>query len=162
MTVDGARLPGTVDIRAATVDDAPEISALITGVAHYFTLHPRGEGAEKFLESIQPPAIEELIEAENHLYAVALVGDELAGVVSIRDNSHLLHLFVAPKFQRRGIARRLWEFARDSAIRAGNTEGFTVFSTPYAVPVYERFGFEATGPRVEKHGIAFVPMKWEG
>ncbi|MDT7513781.1 GNAT family N-acetyltransferase [Rhodoferax mekongensis] len=26
--------------------------------------------------------------------------------------------------------------------------------------MYERFGFVATGPRVETKGIAFVPMRW--
>jgi hypothetical protein len=44
-------------------------------------------------------------------------------------------------------------------LAAGNHRGFTVNSTPYAMPVYERFGFKATGPRVETRGIAFVPME---
>lgn len=36
---------------------------------------------------------------------------------------------------------------------------FTVNSSLYAVPVYERYGFIPAGLRVEVHGIAFVPMK---
>lgn len=150
-----------MNIRAATADDAQEISALIAGVAHYFTVHPEGEGAEDFFESIQPSAIAGYIASRDYIYAVAHVENELAGVVAIRDKNQLFHLFVAPRFQRRGIARRLWSYAKASAFRAGNANAFTVYSTPYAVPVYERFGFEATGPRVENHGIAFVPMKLE-
>lgn len=44
------------------------------------------------------------------------------------------------------------------AVCEANPGYFTVNSTPYAQPVYERFGFVATGPRVETKGIAFVPM----
>ncbi|MCG8462149.1 MAG: GNAT family N-acetyltransferase, partial [Holophagales bacterium] len=60
------------------------------------------------------------------------------------------------------IASRLWQRAKQAAVDAGNSRGeFSVFSTPYAVPVYESFGFRATGPRQEKDGIAFVPMRLE-
>lgn len=146
-------------IRPATTNDAEAISALISGVAHYFTLHPQGLGAEAFLKTIEPSAISGYITAENIMYQVAFVDNELTGVIAIRDHHHLLHLFVAPTFQRQGIAERLWLFAKEQAIEAGNRDGFTVNSTPYAVPVYERFGFKATGPKVETHGIAYVPMK---
>ena len=121
-------------IRPASTDDAGAISALISSVAQYFTLHPQGEGAEGFLKTIQPSSIGGYIAAENFIYFAAFVADELAGVVAIRDNNHLFHLFVAPEFQRQRIAERL-------------------------VPVYERFGFKATGPKVETQGIVFVPMK---
>ena len=35
----------------------------------------------------------------------------------------------------------------------------TVKSSPYAVDVYRRFGFEATAPEQVNKGIRFVPMK---
>jgi GNAT superfamily N-acetyltransferase len=91
-------------------------------------------------------------------YYKATQGENLAGVVALRDNAHLYHLFVAPAFQGQGLSRMLWEHARGDALSRGNTGAFTVNATPYAVPVYERFGFQATGPRVETKGIAFVPM----
>ncbi len=85
--------------------------------------------------------------------------EQLAGVVAVRHTTHLFHLFVAPRFQRRGIAWQLWELAEGVAVAAGNTQGFTVSATRVAVPVYQRFGFVATGPVVEKNGIAYVPMQ---
>jgi ribosomal protein S18 acetylase RimI-like enzyme len=91
-------------------------------------------------------------------YQVAMLNGELAGVVSIRDNSHLFHLYVAERFHRRGIARALWQAARDDALKRGNPGRFTVKSSPYAVGVYERFGFRATGPRAEQGGLVYVPM----
>ena len=82
----------------------------------------------------------------------------LVGLVAMRDHSHLYHLFVAPAWQGRGLARALWQQVRQAALEAGNPGRFTVNASVNAVPVYGRFGFVATGPRVEKNGIAFVPM----
>jgi GNAT superfamily N-acetyltransferase len=146
-------------IRTATDEDATPVSELILSVAHYFTVNPQGEGADDFLKTIQPQEIRRYISGENFIYLVAEINGEIGGVVGIRDHKHLYHLFVAPQHQRKGIARALWENARNKAIAAGNIEGFTVNSTRYAVPVYEKFGFIATGPIVETQGIAFVPMK---
>lgn len=123
-----------MQIRRADEDDAEAISALIQGLTHCFTLSPDGVGAEAFVDG------------------------RLAGVVAIRDRSHLYHLFVAAEFQKRGLARTLWNHAKQAALLAGSARIFTVNSTPHAEPVYERFGFQATGPRVEANGIAFIPM----
>ena len=57
------------------------------------------------------------------------------------------------------MARRLWQAARDTSLANGNTTGFTVNSSLYALPFYESLGFIATGPKVEMDGIAFVPMR---
>jgi len=151
-------LPGPMEIRIAVEGDADAVSALIRSVAHFFTLHPDGEGAEDFLKTLEPDAIRRCITSPRFAYHVGHIGGELVGVVAVRDTTHLYHLFVAQTFQGRGFARALWRKAREVAVVAGNMHGFTVNSTPFAVPVYERFGFEATGPRREMHGIAFVPM----
>jgi GNAT superfamily N-acetyltransferase len=83
----------------------------------------------------------------------------LAGIVAIRDGKHLYHLFVASKFHRSGIGSFLWAHAKTRALENGNTDGFTVNSTPFAVPVYERFGFQIQGAFVEDKGVVFVPIK---
>ena len=46
-----------MQIRPATLNDADAISALIKSVVHYFTLQPQGQGAEGFLQGIEPAAI---------------------------------------------------------------------------------------------------------
>lgn len=148
-------------IQPASREDASAISSLIKGVAHYFTLSPNGEGAEAFLKTIEPDAIESYIVSDEFSYFVGMLDEQLAGVVCIRNNKHLFHLFVDPKYQRKGIAYALWQHARGAAVRAGRNEGFTGNSTPYAVPVYERFGFKASGARSETNGIAYVSMQLE-
>ena len=147
-------------IRPATLNDADAISALIKSVAHVFTLHPNGHGAERFLQGMEPAGIAGCIAAPDFLYCVGEVDQQLAGLVALRAHRHLHHLFVGPAWQGRGLSRQLWQHVQQAALAAGQHQGVTVNATPYAVPVYERFGFQPTGPRVEAQGIAFVPMAW--
>lgn len=148
-----------MQIRPANAQDAPAISALIQSVAHYFTVNSDGSGAEEFFNTITPQAIAYCVQDCRFLYLAGFIDVELAGVIAIRDKSHLYHLFVAPRFQRLGYARSLWEAAKEQAMQQGGDGGFTVNSSPYAMPTYASFGFEPTGPQVQTKGIAFVPMK---
>jgi len=147
-----------ITIRSALPGDAHIISALIRAEAHHCTAHPGGDGAEQFFSSITPEAIAGYITSPNFIYLLGCMDSQPAGVVAVRDGRHLYHLFVAAKFQRRGIASNLWAQAKAKAIESGNAQGFTVNATPFALPVYERFGFEIQGARVEENGVAFVPM----
>ena len=122
-------------------------------------LSPDGAGAEPFLESISEPAIRGYVSANNFLYLVAEDEGELAGVIALRDNSHIYHLFVALPHQRKGLGRSLWLLVKQAALQGGNGGRFTINSSLNAVPVYERFGFIPIGPKVEKHGVAFMPMQ---
>lgn len=150
-----------MDIRTATVSDAGAISALVGSVMHHLTLHPDGEGAERFIATMTPAAIAEAIDAPNMLYLAGVEDGMLAGAVCLRDNRHLFHLFVAPACQRRGYATRLWEAVRDQALARGNPGQFTVNSSIYAVPLYAALGFRPAGERTEMNGIAFLPMSLE-
>ena len=147
------------EILPAKPQDAEAVSQLINGLSRHFTQDPQGNGAEAFLQTISPAAIRTLIEAPNMVYCKATAGNRLAGVVAMRDHVHLYHLFVDPVFQNQGLSRQLWLHVKADALAKGNSGGFTVNSTPYAVPVYERFGFATTGARVDKNGISFVPMR---
>lgn len=148
-----------MQIRRAGVEDAPAISALITSHLPLLTVRPDGAGAGRFLESIAPQAIEVYVTAPNFRYGVAESGSRLAGVVAVRDGTHLFHLFVAGGLQRQGLARRLWAHAMLQAQSSGPVETFTVNASLFAVPAYERLGFVVCGKPVEQHGVAFVPMR---
>ena len=148
-------------IVSATIADARRISALINGLSRSFLLTPSGEGAEPFLASVGESAIGGFVSANNFDYAMAEVDGQLAGVVAVRDHSHLFHLFVAEAFQRSGLGTRLWLMAKTRALQAGNAGRFTVNSSLNAIPVYRKFGFVETGPVVRSHGVAFQPMQWD-
>lgn len=147
-----------MEIRCAIADDAEEISRLIKSLSHCFTLKPDGSGAEALLSSIEPHAIRQYIESEEFQYFAGLIQDKIIGVVAVREGRHLFHLFVAEPYQGKGWARRLWEHAKQVAFCTGR---ITVNSTLFAVPVYERFGFNKLGEKVETKGIAYVPMAIE-
>jgi GNAT superfamily N-acetyltransferase len=150
----------TLIIQRATPDDAPAISALIGGLMPYLTLHPDGVGAEKFKASMAPAAIATYVTAPNYRYLTAFIDGRLAGVAALRDTTHVFHMFVAPAFHRQGVARRLWDALLAEAASAGHSGPFTVNASCYAVAVYARLGFVASGPLIEhvSHGIAYQPM----
>lgn len=148
-------------IRNACAADATHISELIGKVAHDFNSNASGEVAPWFLATVTPSAIAGYIADTKFNYLVGFLGQALAGVIALRDIKHVHHLFVAPEFHRQGVAAKLWGHAKAEAIALGNKEGFSVRSSEYAVPVYECFGFHVVGPRVEKDGVIFVPMKLE-
>lgn len=151
----------TLQIRRAESADASRISALILDLAPYFTLHPDGQGAEVFLESVNTKGVQGFLQSTQFDYFIATYQDQLAGVVALRDNSHLYHLFVAPEFHGRGFGRQLWEFIADFAQHKSSAHpvtAITVNSSIHALAIYQHFGFEPTSERQEMHGLAFVPM----
>ncbi|MGW8393824.1 GNAT family N-acetyltransferase [Pseudoduganella sp. HUAS MS19] len=149
------------EIRSAVVDDAAAISALILSLQPYLTIEPDGSGAEEFLVSFSPDIIRRNLLDEHYRYQLAFDGDVLAGVVAVRDNSHLFSLYVGSPWHGQGIGKRLWEHARDSALARGNPGSFTVNSSTFAEAMYRHLGFAATGPVAEMHGIRFIPMRLE-
>lgn len=146
-------------IRKATLDDASAISALILSLAHHFLSQDDGSGAEGFLRSLEPEGIARNIAAPELDYYVCLAGGQLMGVVAVRHGAHLFHLFVGQPFQRGGVARALWSHVKEVYEWHSASVPTTVNSTLFAQAFYERMGFRAVGARVEKNGIAFVPMQ---
>lgn len=146
-------------IRPAQHEDAAAISELIHRLLPYCTIDPSGLGAEQFLETITPTAIVGYIDADNFDYLIGVVEQSLLGIVAIRDDSHLYHLFVDETVQGKGYARQLWEHAKARAAARGNTEKFTVNSSVFALPTYAAFGFHAVTEKQEKHGLAYIGME---
>lgn len=148
-----------MEIRRACLADAEPISRLVRGLSDTFFQSPGGAGAEPFFASTTPNAIAGNVAAANFDCVVAEEGGALAGYVALRDGRHLYHLFVAPRHQGRGLARTLWDVVRRRAEESGNPGEFTVNASLNAVPVYERFGFEATAEVVRAHGLVYLPMR---
>lgn len=147
-----------MQIRIATRADVAPISALIQNLSGPFFLSSDRVGSEPFLASINEQAILGYVTSNNFSYLIAEDGEALAGIVALRDNKHLFHLFVAPTYQGTGLARRLWEVVRSAAVAKGNPGDFTVNSSLNAVVVYSKFGFIPTSEVKQMHGISFQPM----
>jgi GNAT superfamily N-acetyltransferase len=151
-----------VKVETASPADAEEISALIIELSQPFYVSPSRTGAEPFIASISPEAERSYISADNFSFYVARSKSQLAGVVALRDNSHLFHLFVARAFQGNRLARQLWNIVKSEALQAGNHGSFTVNSSLNAIPIYEKFGFICQGEIQRMHGISFQRMQLSG
>jgi ribosomal protein S18 acetylase RimI-like enzyme len=148
------------EIRKAEIEDANEIGKLIRTLANKFiTPEFSSQAREHFLSSNNGKSVEQNMRS-GFSYFIATYSKRLAGVVGVKDKSHLYHLFVAEQYQGIGLARRLWGEAMDECKRLGNRGNFTVNSSNNAVGVYEKLGFERTGPTVEEDGVFFNPMEY--
>ncbi|MEO1815426.1 MAG: GNAT family N-acetyltransferase [Acetobacterium sp.] len=87
--------------------------------------------------------------------------DQIIGVIGTRDEFHVSLMFVDRNHHHQGIARALFNtvLADLKSRQPGKPFVMTVNSSPYAVDVYRRFGFEETAPEQVNKGIRFVPMK---
>lgn len=148
-----------MQIRPALADDIKSISQLVRELSEKFiTPEFSPEGKQTLLETLSPDGIEKSMQS-GFEYHVAEIENQLVGVVGVKENNHLYHLFVSEKFQRQGIAGKLWQFSMEKCLAKGNPGEFTVNSSMYALGVYEKFGFVAVSGPMEKGGVVFVPMK---
>jgi GNAT superfamily N-acetyltransferase len=151
---------GGMIFRRASPEDAEAISSLIVMFREAFTADPNGAGAEKFLASVSTDAEKGYILSDRYDYVIAETEGELAGFIAMRDKTHLFHLFVSLKYQRRGLATELWQRVREAAGPRQVSRVFTVNSSLSAVPVYERLGFKRVSAPVQEHGISFIRMQY--
>jgi ribosomal protein S18 acetylase RimI-like enzyme len=152
-------------IRPIAEADIPAAAALLRRAAEEFILHESTpEGAARFLAEQGEDGLRRFI-ADGYVYHVAVVDGELAGFIGIRGRSHIYGLYVDKRWQRRGIARRLWDSARAVALAraVGDDPGahpgeFTVNASNYAVALYEALGFERTAP-MQVGIVRYNPMR---
>ncbi|MGH8855486.1 MAG: GNAT family N-acetyltransferase [Telluria sp.] len=146
-------------IRPLTAADIPSVAALLRALAREYIVHESPpEGASTFLAENDEMGVRGFL-ARGHVYHVAEIEGALAGFVAVCDRSHLFHLFVGKGWHRRGVARALWETAREAALAAGGDGSFTVNASNFAVPVYEAFGFVRVGPTQFAKGLYYNPMR---
>lgn len=82
---------------------------------------------------------------------------KLLGVIATKDDrKHISFFFVDSEFQNKGVGRSLWEHLLN--ITKNNI--ITVNSSPYAVPIYQKFGFVIKDAEQEINGIRFIPMEY--
>ena len=147
--------------RKAEREDIDAISELLTElVKKYIFSSCAGIGGKLILAAMTPDAINTYFEA-GYQYNVAEDDGAVVGVVGIKDNSHLYHLFIADPQQGLGLSRLLWELARDECLAKGNTGIFTVNSALNAQNVYLKFGFKPIDGIRDQFGIKDIPMKLE-
>lgn len=130
--------------------DAPDMGRVARRVLRRWVL----------LAIMSTPAIRDAL-ASGHRYHLAFIDGVLVGVAAMRDNSHLYQFYVSTRYQRRGIARRLWSRVMADAVRRAGTERFTLNASDAAIPAYLALGFARRGARqAHANGVISTPMHY--
>jgi GNAT superfamily N-acetyltransferase len=118
-----------------------------------------GEGIVEFKRNILAEDLLRRHLSGESFIMIAEEGGEPVGVIDIRDGSHIRLFFVRRDYQGKGVGGRLLQLAVER-LRWENPglDAVTVNSSPYAIPIYQRMGFEATQPEQVKNGIRHTPM----
>jgi Acetyltransferases len=117
------------------------------------------EGIDTFRDFIRLDSITDKMKRGEILFWGCFMGPELAGVLAVRNQSHISLLFVRKEYQRRGIAKKLFR-AAEMYCRKEDCKNITVHSSPYAVDIYRRLGFCALAPEQTANGIRYTPMEY--
>jgi GNAT superfamily N-acetyltransferase len=147
-----------MQIRSLAPDDIPAVAALLRRAAEDFILHESTpEDAAVFLAEQGEQGVRGFL-AKGYVYHLAEVDGALAGFIAVCERSHVYSLYVDKAFHRRGIARRLWETAREAAAGPGHPGAFTVNSSNHALPFYASLGFVPTAP-TQVSIVRYNPMR---
>ena len=142
-------------IRNANKSDAQQIEDLVKGLSHFYLKDIHGHLPDWLSNALSKKELENKIISHEYLNLLCEINDEIVGYISIKNKEHVYHLFVAKDYHRQGIAKKLWENAKVLC----QSSKYTVRSSLYAVPVYEKFGFEKISVVKSKDDIQFQEME---
>jgi len=161
MTVYASSSKHDFDIRAAKPDDAEAISILLlSAIESFLACTDRPDPAVVIAEAMRPAAIRDHLLGSEFRFHVAACDDTVAGVIGVRDRSHLHHLIVAESFHGRGLGTRLWNVAKATALKSGNPGSFSVYASDRAVAFFQCLGFERGSSDGGKR-LPYIPMRLE-
>lgn len=117
------------------------------------------QGIKEFKNYIKPEFLLRRTEEQSEVL-LAKDQEKIIGVIELKSRTHISLLFVAEEYQRKGIAKELFNrIVRDESKEQKNEYKLTVNSSPFAVKIYEKMGFKKTGEEQETNGIRFIPME---
>ena len=111
------------------------------------------EGVETFTSLAKPEAYRSRMENGNVILS-AKEGDQVLGVIELKEGKHLAMLFVDPEYQGRGIGRSLLQ----ALIAHIKGDTMTVKASLPSVPFYQSNGFKLDGEIGEIAGLIYQPL----
>lgn len=142
-------------IRKARLTDAKALAKLVYSLSHFYLQNDTDQLPDWFIKPMTEKAFNARLMSDNYTNLLCEVDSKIVAYISMRGENHLHHLFVDEAHQGKGIARHLW----NTVMNLCPSTEYSLRSSTYAVPVYEKFGFEISGDVTEKEGIQFQPMK---
>ena len=150
----------SVQIRPAKKSDADLTVALaLRSFDEFIAPDYPDEGIAHFYANVTVDGLVATIN-DGCIVLVATVDETLAGVAQVRDETHITWLYVDKAYHGCGIGRALVVSAAEQLReRTPAATELTLNSSPFAVPIYVRMGFQVSGPDKTKHGMRFTPMR---
>lgn len=118
------------------------------------------EGIRNFVEFVTDESLKKMFLQGNYLMFVAVEGEKIIGLISLRSGNHISLLFVDDKYHRRGVGTALVKYLQSYMLFYTKQERLTVNAAPYGIPFYHRIGFKDTGLETKKDGIIYTPMEF--
>ncbi len=118
------------------------------------------EGVESFHNFITDQTLKKMFLKGEYQMFVAVKGDQLVGMITLRNHSHVSLLFVDKAYHHQGIGRTLVKQLSDYLLRETEIYRITVNSSPYAIGFYHKLGFQDLGHEMESEGIRYTPMEF--
>lgn len=146
--------------RKAKAEDWEDAMALAWRVFKKYEapVYPK-RGVESFLEFITDNGLYRMFTIGEYHMWIALDGDRIVGLASMRMRHHLSLLFVDGEYHRMGIGTSLMHEIFAYIKEVEKQDFCTVNAAPYGVPFYESLGFYKTGDEEVSDGMIIVPMK---
>jgi len=137
-------------------EDLPAIRNLIDATVRHSIPLPAGD-QQWLLDGIMDSLERWEAEPAACLHLQYVDGEEIVGVLLLKDGWNLVNLFVDPAFHGQGIGRALVAAATEHA-RVTGRDAIRLNSSDFAADFYRRLGFVQVGPGKDRPG-GCVPME---
>ena len=118
------------------------------------------EGVKNFENFITDSTLHRMFVMGTYQLFIALDGNKVVGMITLRDMTHISLLFVDEEYHRRGIGRALINHLVGYLMTEMGMYRVTVNASPYGVEFYHKMGFHDLGPEEVKDGIIYTPMEF--
>ncbi len=156
--MEGAVFPYT--IRMAYQDEWEDAMALAWKTFLEFEADDYApEGIRSFEDFITDSTLHRMFVMGAYQMFVAFDGAKMAGMITVRGNSHISLLFVDKEYHKRGIGRALMEGLCNYLKTELGIHRVTVNAAPFGTGFYRRLGFRDLQPEQTSSGIRYTPME---
>jgi GNAT superfamily N-acetyltransferase len=150
----------SIIIRPFQPGDELEINCLVRIAFDEFVAPGYSEEGNRFFYDFIVPEKMAQRQLQERVLWCALSDGNIIGIIEMRDGNHISLLFVDKAFHRQGVAKMLMDTAIENAkLKNPDISNIQVHSSPYAVAIYERFGFHPNHDFQVANGIRYLPME---